>query len=287
MIKQEKPLVSVIMPVYNGDFFLRKAIDSILTQTFQNFEFIIIDDGSTDQTPKILSSYNDSRLKIITQKNIGLTKSLNRGLNIARGVYIARMDADDVSLPTRLEEEMQLMLSNRKTDLVWTNTVYIDSDCNEICERYQPSLEYTLEKLSNKQRIENHIVHPTVVFKKKTVINLDGYNDRYLTGQDTDLWRRMIERGCKFAYIEKPLLKYRVWPNSRTIEKQGFNDINYTLALLCLKSRQPKHSWQYIARVQSWRLQIYLLIRLFMGEGMIQYFKFIKKYDHKKWHQLG
>ena len=97
------PLVTVLMPVFNGEVFLKIAIDSILNQTFSNFELLIIDDFSTDDTLAILKSYNDKRIKVIeNEKNIGVTKSLNRGLKIARGKYIARMDADDVIHPDRL-----------------------------------------------------------------------------------------------------------------------------------------------------------------------------------------
>ena len=105
----DMPRVSVIMSVYNGERYLWEAVESILGQTFTDFEFIIIDDGSTDQTAKILRAIGDERVRIFfNEKNIGLAGSLNRGLGLARGEYVARMDADDISLPARLEKQVEL-----------------------------------------------------------------------------------------------------------------------------------------------------------------------------------
>ena len=106
----KNPKVTVLMSVYNGEKYLQEAIDSILEQTFKDFEFLIINDGSTDKTGEILESYHDLRIKIINnEKNIGLTKSLNKGLKLARGEYIARQDADDISMPERLEKEVEFL----------------------------------------------------------------------------------------------------------------------------------------------------------------------------------
>jgi len=115
----DRPKISVIMSVYNGEKYLREAIESILNQTFRDFEFIIINDGSTDKTSEILSSYNDPRIVIINNKrNIGLTKSLNKGLKMVKGEYIARQDADDVSLPERLERMVNFLDMNRDVGLL-------------------------------------------------------------------------------------------------------------------------------------------------------------------------
>ena len=105
-----KPFVSVVMSVYNGELFLKEAIDSILSQTYKKFEFIIIDDGSTDGSLNIINEYSDERIKILVNpKNEGLIFSLNKGIELALGTYIVRMDADDISLPQRIEEQVSFM----------------------------------------------------------------------------------------------------------------------------------------------------------------------------------
>ncbi len=107
---KEKPRVTVLMSVYNGEKYLREAIDSILNQTFKDFEFLIIDDGSTDSSADIIRSYTDFRIRLIqNEKNIGLTRSLNKGLKLAKGEYIARMDVDDISLPIRFEKQVSFL----------------------------------------------------------------------------------------------------------------------------------------------------------------------------------
>jgi len=117
----KNPEVTVLMSVYNGEKYLREAIDSILNQTFTDFEFLIVNDGSTDRTAEILRSYDDPRIIIINnEKNIGLTKSLNIGLRMAKGEYIARMDADDVSMPERLQKQIELLNQKKNTGLVGT-----------------------------------------------------------------------------------------------------------------------------------------------------------------------
>jgi len=117
----KEPKVTVLMPVYNGEKYLNEAIDSILGQTFKDFKFLIINDGSTDGTADILKSYKDSRIKVTNnEKNIGLTKSLNKGLKMAKSEYIARMDADDISLPTRLQKQVEFMDSHPKVGVCGT-----------------------------------------------------------------------------------------------------------------------------------------------------------------------
>ena len=107
------PAVSVVMPVYNGEKYLRESIDSILNQTYTDYEFIIVNDGSNDKTEEIILSYNDNRIRYIkNEKNLQIVKSLNRGIELAKGRYIARMDADDISLPRRFEKQITFMENN-------------------------------------------------------------------------------------------------------------------------------------------------------------------------------
>lgn len=133
-IKKE-PKISVVMSVYNGERYLGEAVESIFNQTFSDFEFIIINDGSTDRTPEILTEIDDPRAKVINQPNRGLTASLNRAIRLAKGEYIARMDADDISEPTRLERQVEVL--DRDPDVVLVACWYevIDEKGNFLAHR--------------------------------------------------------------------------------------------------------------------------------------------------------
>ena len=120
------PLVSVIMHVYNSSEYLIESIESILNQTFRNFELIIINDGSTDESEKIIKSYADKRIVFFIQENKGLASTLNRGINQARGNWIARMDADNISYPNRLEEQLKFLINNKACVAVGSNADYVD-----------------------------------------------------------------------------------------------------------------------------------------------------------------
>src|ERR1039458_3032292 len=125
MAKQHTPLVSVVMAVRNGMPYLTESIESILAQTMRDFEFIVINDGSTDETERYLGGLADSRLRIFSQANAGVGASANRGIALARGRYVARMDADDVSLPTRLERQVQFLRENPEVALVGTQFAFL------------------------------------------------------------------------------------------------------------------------------------------------------------------
>lgn len=189
-MKESTLKVSVIMSVYNGERFLHEAMESILNQTFKEFEFIIINDGSTDRTGDILESYADERMVIINQDKIGLTKALNRGLSFARGEYIARMDADDVSLTERLERQVAFLDENTDVALVGCNFYEIDESGDIIARK-----EVTLENEEIKWRLlfHNCFGHSTTVFRKECLSVVDGYDEGIIYSQDYDLWLRISQ----------------------------------------------------------------------------------------------
>lgn len=163
-MKSNVPRISVVMSVYNGEKYLRESIESILNQTFSDFEFIVANDGSTDNTPQILEEYKnrDSRIKIIQQENIGLTKSLNKAINLANGEYIARQDVDDLSLPERLERQMKLFREKSNIDLIASWYYIIDGEGKVNLERKLPDSKRVKKLLP----FENLICHTSVMFKK-------------------------------------------------------------------------------------------------------------------------
>ena len=184
---RDNPKISVIMSVYNGEKYLREAIESILNQTFTDFEFIIVNDGSTDNSLEIIKSYNDERIKIINnEKNIGLTKSLNKALAQARGEYIARQDADDISLPSRFEEQIKYLEEHPDVVLLGTSSYNID-ESGKIIGKKIALAKPTMGNLFK----ENQFIHGSVMFKKEVVDELGYYNELFNYSQDYELWLRI------------------------------------------------------------------------------------------------
>ncbi len=204
-MKNTKQKISVLMPVYNCEKFLNKAIDSILSQTFENFEFIIINDGSTDNTSSIINTYKDKRLKLISNtQNMGISHSLNKGMYYASGEYLARQDADDISDQDRFKLQLEYLKSN-EVDLVDTSIIYIDEDDNYI--RDYAKREYNPEEtLSHLFFYE--INHETIMCKRSLIEkNKIQYHDR--PAEDYCLFTRLGKKGMKSGHIEKPLVKVR------------------------------------------------------------------------------
>ena len=208
-MNSNSPLVTVLMPVFNGSRFLAEAIESILHQTFEDFEFVIIDDGSKDNSFDIICQYNDERLKIIqNRKNIGLAKTLNLGLEFAKGDYVARMDQDDISVSTRLEREVEFLDRYPDLGMVSTNCYIIDSS-GKINNK--PIYSNTLKG----GEVEWHlfwgypIIHPSVMFRTRLVQSLNGYPEmsEYHV-EDYLLWFRLL-REKSIIVINKPLLYLR------------------------------------------------------------------------------
>jgi len=188
------PKVSVVMSVYNGERYLREAVDSILNQTFTDFEFIIIDDDSTDSTWRILTAYaaKDSRMVLIrNEDNIGLTRSLNRGVAVAGGEYIARHDADDISLPERLATQVSYMELHRPVALISSGVRFIDRAGHKL-NAYIPCTDRTV--LRWRLLFTNPIRHPTVLWRRELVNNVVGhYDPRFVFAQDYELWVRVAD----------------------------------------------------------------------------------------------
>lgn len=207
-LNNNKPFISVIMSVYNGERFLREAVESIINQTYDNFEFLIIDDCSTDNSYSILTeiSASDGRLKILhNEKNMGLTACLNILLKKAAGELIARMDCDDVSFSERFEKQAACFESG-DYDIVGCCCFETDESGNFTGERIYPS-----EDIDIKRSIifYNPICHSSVMFKKSAAVECGGYDEKYATSQDYDLWYRAAAMGYRFYNIREKLHCYR------------------------------------------------------------------------------
>lgn len=226
------PYVSVIMPVYNGGHYLQDAINSILSQTFSNFEFIIIDDASTDNTIDIINAYKDDRIKLfVKQKNTGIVDSLNIGVEAARGKYIARMDADDISYKDRLQKQLNYI--EEHPDVLVLGSRYKIKDTNRISAGIPLGFDhvklYTLT--------ECPLAHPTAFINREVFSRYClKYNKEAVHAEDYDLWSRIIEIG-KIENLDEVLLEYRKHDKQvSVVEKVKQNDTCNSIRLRQLKN---------------------------------------------------
>jgi glycosyltransferase involved in cell wall biosynthesis len=210
-------LISVIMPVYNGEEFLKEAIDSVLAQTLTDFEFIIINDGSTDKSKIIIESYDDKRIIHIEQENKGLSKTLNIGASYCNGEFIARMDQDDISVSTRLMNQYLFFKSHPNISVLSGAFSYIDKNGKYLGRSFSVTYPFLIKKkLLNSGCV---VCHPCVMIRRKDFLDLDGYSeiigDRFT---DYHLWMKFIKKGLKIQNMSEILLKYRIIDSSMTSE---------------------------------------------------------------------
>ena len=206
------PEISVILPVYNGGKYLREAIDSILNQTFKDFEFIIIDDGSTDDSSDIINMYSDERIKFIKQNNKGLAYTLNIGIKNSSGRYIARMDQDDISHPERFEKQYKFMESHHECVVVGSAALIIDMDGEFLYNSSQPSHCAQIKK----GLPSSPFFHSSTMFRKRVVLQCGGYYEEIRHHfEDLILWNKMAQLG-ELRNIAEPLIKYRLVPSAMT-----------------------------------------------------------------------
>jgi len=224
------PLVSVVMSTYNGSKFIKEAIDSILSQTFDDFEFIIWNDGSTDNTEKIIKDYHDPRIRYFYHENTGLGEALHLACEKARGQYIARMDDDDISLPQRLEQEVAFLNSRPECVLVSSAVFFISEDGRTIGRSFPCTSDVVLRAsiFAN-----NMIVHPMVMFRTIPYKKAGGYV-RVRSSQDRVTWSRLSKYG-QFANIHEPLGKYRLLDSSISHTSNPYFWVIYELRTKMIK----------------------------------------------------
>lgn len=229
--------LSVVMSVYNGEKFLRESIESILGQSFGNFEFIIIDDGSTDKSADIISSYQDSRIRYIKNvKNIGLTRSLNIGLKMAKGEFIARQDADDVSYADRFLKQIKFLESNPNIALVGTGADFIDSEGKIYASHIMP---YDPDKIKNSLLTYTCFFHGSVIFRRKCLDSVGYYRDKFVCTQDLDYWLRFSE-SYNLSNISEVLYQFRRTRSAVSHKKLLLQLSLHFLAIQFSKERKDK-----------------------------------------------
>lgn len=211
------PTISVVMPIYNAQQDLRQAIESILSQSFTDFELLIIDDGSTDQSVQIIHSFSDSRIRLISQPhNLGLVAALNKGLAEARGQFIARMDGDDICLPERLTLQLAAM-QDQQLDICGSHWAQIDTNGNLFATLYAPKL---MDEVIATLATTVPYAHGSVMLRKHF---LDQHALQYKPqySEDYELWIRCFELGATFGLVDAVLYLHRTHPQSITSTKSA------------------------------------------------------------------
>jgi glycosyltransferase involved in cell wall biosynthesis len=207
------PAISVIMSVYNAGRYLREAVESVLAQTFTDFEFLIVDDGSTDGSPRLLQEYErrDPRIRLTVRGNKGLTRTLNEALAVARGEFIARMDCDDVALPERFEAQREFLLSHPDVVCAGSYWQLVDAAGRLLTTIRPPTEDAEMQRLL--LRGHSPICHPAAMFRRDAAARVGGYDETFTTAQDVDLWLRLGEVG-KLSNVPRVLLKFRLHQSS-------------------------------------------------------------------------
>ncbi len=210
MTSNRLPTVTVLTSTYNGARFIDQAITSILSQTWTDFEFVIVNDASTDRTAEIIESFRDNRIRVLhNDVNAGVTKSLNRGLAAARGNFVAIQDHDDVSHPERLSRQVEFMAANTDVALAGTQARILNSK-GRVCWRPGWSRPLNPEGIRFQSMFDNPFIHSSIMFRRDVIRDeFGGYDEKYVTGHDYDLLSRVAERHT-VRNLAEVLFDYRV-----------------------------------------------------------------------------
>ncbi len=222
--------ITVLMAVYNGEAYLKECIDSVLNQTYKDFEFLIVDDGSTDSTLDIIKSYKDNRIRLLrNEKNLSQVSSLNIGLEHAKGEYIARIDADDIMLPSRLERQLNFL--EKRPDMA-----LIGSYGEAINEKGQPISESRLP-IRNEEIIatvlfgEFIMVHSSIMFRKDIIMSTGKYNEAFSFTEDYKLTTDLLAKGHKINNMPEIFIKYRIHNDRISVRDSKPQIERYIIAL--------------------------------------------------------
>jgi glycosyltransferase involved in cell wall biosynthesis len=240
MQQDKDPKVTVLMPVYNGEKYLREAIDSILNQTFTDFEFLIIDDGSTDNTAALIKSYEDTRISFIqNNSNKGLVYSLNRGLDFAKGEYIARIDCDDIADPERINKQTFYLETHPKIGIIGSCYLAFNTQSKNLRFGHLPNTDYKIRWTS---LLNNPFAHPTIMLRKDTLRKHNlKYDKNFPFTEDYDLWTRLL-KFTKGVNLSQTLILYRIREGETKIHREEMLRLHDVIALRTIQSTLPDFS---------------------------------------------
>jgi glycosyltransferase involved in cell wall biosynthesis len=227
-MNSNNPKVTVLMPAYNVEKYIGEAITSVLKQSFTDFELLIINDGSTDNTVKIIESFRDPRIRLINQENKGIAPTLNIGLIFSNAPYIARFDADDVCYPDRLKIQYDFITAHPEYSIIGSAADYVDADSNYIFTQHP--VAHLNEELQDLDYSVCPFIHSSVFYRKDVIMSNGGYNEDAYTYEDHFLWVNIL-RNTKACNLSQSLLKVRLNPESITIDEKWrtrkFKEIKY------------------------------------------------------------
>lgn len=214
---RDDPKVTVLMPAYNAGKYIGEAIASVLEQSFAEFELLIVNDGSTDETVEVINSFKDPRIVLIHQKNKGVASALNAGLALARAPFIARFDADDICYPNRLKAQYDFITAYPEYSIIGSAADYVDADGHFIFAHHPEA--HLNEEIQQLKYAVCPFIHSSVFYKKEVVVDHGGYNEHAYTYEDHFLWVNILknEKACN---LSQALMKVRLNPESVTIDEK-------------------------------------------------------------------
>jgi teichuronic acid biosynthesis glycosyltransferase TuaG len=218
------PIVSIIIPTYNQDKYIRFCIDSCLSQTYRNLDIIVVDDGSTDETPKILANYGE-KIRVITQKNQGAAKALNNGIRESSGIFIGWLSSDDAFLPDKISLQLKHLLEDNSIDLIYSDWFSIDSDGKILKEIKSP---YFKNDFLKHLLFGNFINGSSVLMKKIVWEEVGGFNTSLIADVDGFMWYKLLLAGKKFGHVPQTLIYYRTHNQNQSSNKplmRHFSDL--------------------------------------------------------------
>ncbi len=257
---------TVSMAVYNAEGFLAHAVNSVLNQTYSNFEFIIVDDGSTDGSAEILAQFarSDSRVRVIRQPNAGPAAAANIALQAAIGDIVVKFDSDDIMMPNRIERQIAFMLEHTEVSVSSSCAYLVDLEGRTVGKSH-PQVDVDLGKSKRDPSFFVNIIHPASVMRKSHVLEVGGYSPNFRFGEDRELWGRLVTSGRTLAVQPEYLLKQRLHGGSLTLDRMqtnelacrfidanivrrldGLSELSYE-QFLRSRAERPLH-----ARIQSW-----------------------------------
>ena len=267
------PRISVIMPVYNAEKYVSIAIESVLVQTFSDFEFIIIDDCSTDNSLKIIKKFasTDKRIIILTNSaNLRICKTLNKGINNAKGKYIVRMDADDYSYPYRFKIQYEFMENNPK--------INVSGGAIEVCnEKLRPIKQrnYQIDdkNIRKKMFFSNPFAHPAVIYRRKDIEYVNLYNEDLADAEDYDLYFRLGRIG-QFGNVADKLIKYRISSSQVSIQKSRRQEL---LTLYIRLKAVAEYGYEFKFHIFLYSLLQFISVFIIPSRLKLKIYNFFRK----------
>jgi glycosyltransferase involved in cell wall biosynthesis len=267
---EAKIKISVLTSCFNCEKFIGESIESVLSQTYRNFEYLLVDDGSTDRSRQIMKKYadRDSRIYCVSKKHTGLTDSLNFGLGRARGKWVARLDADDIALPFRFRDQLNFVEANLNVSLLGGGCIEIDEFGIGVRNHRYPSDHNALMK--RLRTIDKYFPHSSAFFNRQIAKDLGGYNQRFSRSQDLDLWLRIGKNG-KIACLDAPVIKLRKHGNMISNTDGGRSQALMAMcAVICYHWREKGLSDPSQADESTWRKFLNWLEQRMEEEGLFQ-----------------